>query len=136
MIYEEDRFNPINYDDYDIDTMRRNHLDELNKHNKGYFQMSLFDENNGKKIKVGLFASGSDGTIIRHAVSGSKMNPYLVGSKYEDLFFKVAICSGEFGNKEPFTLFFESPEEYEKHMRVELSDDAKQRWLEKKSFVK
>jgi hypothetical protein len=49
----------------------------------------------------------------------------------EDLYFKARICTGEFGNREAPTLFFESPEQYERHMLERLDIEEKKKWHRK-----
>lgn len=69
----------------------------------------------GKLKKLLIFGSGDTGTTIRNAVTGEKYYGHKVGSKNEDLYFKARICTGEFGIETP-TLFYDSVEQYEKHM--------------------
>ena len=56
---------------------------------------------------------------------------YVVGSIQEDLFFKVCVSNGENG-QEPTLLFYDSPEQYEKHQFGTLSQPIKEQWLNKK----
>lgn len=56
---------------------------------------------------------------------------YVVGSIQEDLFFKVCISNGENG-QESTLLFYDSPEQYEKHQFATLSQPIKEQWLNKK----
>lgn len=73
---------------------------------------------------------------IRNAVTGIRYrddNPkykYVVGSKQEDLFFKVRISTGETG-QEPVLLFYDSPEQCEKHQKVVFNTDIKENWHNK-----
>lgn len=83
-----------------------------------------------KYITIENFGSGSYGSKIRNAVTGSYYN-YIVGSSDEDLFFKVVEATGRNGRKEPLTLFYDSPEQYEnQHFRtVSVSQEAKDLWV-------
>jgi len=131
-MYEYEYFN-----DNDIDNLflkKQKNLENLNSFNNTSYKMTVYDESKNKYVKVNIYASGSPGTTIRDAISGHKCDGYIVGSRDEDLFFKVSICTGQFGNKDPVTLFFDSPEEYEKHMFQELSKETKTDWLNKKNF--
>lgn len=56
---------------------------------------------------------------------------YVVGSIQEDLFFKVSISNGENG-QDPVLLFYDSPEQYEKHQFTTLNQTIKEQWLNKK----
>jgi hypothetical protein len=56
---------------------------------------------------------------------------YLVGSIQEDLLFKVSISNGE--NKQgPVLLFYDSPEQFEKHQYITLDQSIKEKWLNQK----
>jgi hypothetical protein len=80
--------------------------------------------------KVTLYAAGPFGHTIRNAVSGFKYVGDMVGSKSEDLYFKVKLATGEAGI-EGATLFYESPEQYENHQFNKLSQTTKEKWHNK-----
>jgi len=56
---------------------------------------------------------------------------YVVGSVQEDLLFKVCISNGE-NKQEPVLLFYDSPEQFEKHQYITLDPSIKEKWLNKK----
>jgi hypothetical protein len=85
---------------------------------------------NGKQKKIKIFVSGPIGFRIRNAITGEKSNSYLVGSSNEDLYFKVVNSTGELG-QESQTLFYDSPEQFEKHMFTTVSQTIKEKWNEK-----
>ena len=80
---------------------------------------------------------------IRNAVTGmlySEDHPkckYLVGSLQEDLFFKACVSTGETelyhrdNLKNTVLLFYDSPEQFEKHQNLTLSQQVKEKWQEK-----
>ena len=81
---------------------------------------------NGKKKETGFYSTSSTpGAFIRDAISGFRYREYLVGSATEKHFFKVKYTA----YKEPFTLFYSSPEQYERHTKSTLSQEMKQSWL-------
>jgi hypothetical protein len=53
------------------------------------------------------------------------------GSKDEDKLFSVILSTGELGQT-PQILFYDSPEEYERHFDVRVSGETKQRWNKKR----
>jgi hypothetical protein len=54
---------------------------------------------------------------------------FLVGSKDEDLFFKVSLNNGELGQcPHSNTMFFNSPSEYESLFYTSVSDGIKDKW--------
>jgi hypothetical protein len=80
-----------------------------------------------KKVYINLYGSGGLGTKIRNAVTGERYD-YKVGSKEQDLFYSVALCTGENGMKESLSLFYDSPEQYENHMFQTIDITAKGNW--------
>jgi hypothetical protein len=88
----------------------------------------------GKRQKVNAFASGSVGSYIRDATTGMYF-AHRVGSKDEDLFFKVRMATGECKNARGSNLFFyESPYDCIKHLSGEqISQEVIEAWLEKKA---
>jgi hypothetical protein len=67
------------------------------------------------------------GIIIRDAVTGN-YEKAKVGRLDEDLYFKVKISNG---NDSDGHLYYNSPEEYERHWHTSLPLAIKQTWLEK-----
>jgi hypothetical protein len=83
---------------------------------------------NGKKTKVGYYYTGfTPGLTIRHAVSGMYEKGDLVGSRSEDLYFKVCQTPAA-GCNEPHFLYYYGPAEYEKHFHCEVSKETKDAW--------
>jgi hypothetical protein len=80
-----------------------------------------------KKVNVNLYGSSGLGTRIRNAVTGERYD-YKVGSVEQDLFYSVALCTGENGMKESLSLFYDSPEQYENHMFQQIDITAKSNW--------
>lgn len=68
------------------------------------------------------------GALIRNAVTGGYEYGYRVGSSDENLFFKVIRASGYDGDRDPHMLFYNSPEQYERHFMTTISQDEKERW--------
>jgi len=87
-----------------------------------------------KKITIENYGCGSRGTPIRNAVTGMKTN-FIVGSKDEDLFFKVNKSTGHNQRKEPLTLYYDSPEQYEKHHFTSVPNVIKEKWLERTLYM-
>jgi hypothetical protein len=65
---------------------------------------------------------------IRDAISGSIRTPYRTGTTDEDLFFSVRLATGEGRTSGGSNLFYDSPEQYERHFHMRLPEDIKQRW--------
>ena len=62
-------------------------------------------------------------------MTGQRSN-YRLGQSQQDLFFKVADAT-HFTGHGPHTLFYDNPEEYERHFMTSLSSNIKQKWYEK-----
>lgn len=67
------------------------------------------------------------GLSIRDAVTGN-YEKTKVGKSDEDLYFKVKVSVGQ---DTPGSLFYNSPEEFERHWHTEVSVEIKQKWLDK-----
>lgn len=100
------------------------HLVRRSKKPRGKFQLEYYE------------TSINPETRIRNAVTGNRYRDdhpkikYVVGTKQEDLFFKVVIANGETGNN-PVFLFYDNPEQFEKHQRIILSQPIKEKWSKK-----
>jgi hypothetical protein len=133
--YYDNRYTPLEPNDLDDDSVLRgrNKKNTLKVLNKGYhtiFRNALMNNGVLKSIEIGVYGSGSHESPIRNAETG-EFYKYKVGSMDEDLFYKVMICTGEFPNG-PLTLFYNSPEHYERHQFVEVDNLHKKIWEEKK----
>ena len=83
-----------------------------------------------KNVTINMYGSGDSGSFIRNAVTGSITN-YVVGSKDQDLFYKVAMCTGLDRDHRPVHLFYDSPTQYENHQFTYVSDEVKESWSER-----
>lgn len=87
---------------------------------KNAFYIGKDNSNNDKYI----FSSGGQGKYIRSATTGYK-TIYKVGSLDENLFFSVIDSRAINGNKEPITFYFDSPEQFQRVMGVNLNSSEK-----------
>ena len=134
-MYSNEYFDPTLENDYDNKPVTL--LDNLRNRDKYFYSIRRKLKNN--EYKVDYYASGPTGSHIRNAITGESYRDYIVGSSSEDLFFKVIVCNGETAcnlmkgesGREGVTLFYETPEAYERHQRVELSREQKEVWLNK-----
>ena len=85
--------------------------------------------------KIELYTTGGTGSNIRDAETGEYYSEK-VGTKQEDLYFKVSLATGECRSLNgSSTLFYLSPHHYEKHLYVELDNETKVNWEEKKNAL-
>lgn len=132
-MYYEDNFHPTQ--DNDALNHQKKELNNIKTCDSGYafvFRDRVLPSGKIKKTRVDCYTSSDSGTNIRNAETGNYYK-YKVGSKEEDLFFKVALSSGEINASNGSNiLFYDTPEQCEKHLMSELSDDIKERWIAKK----
>jgi len=87
-----------------------------------------------KKKLIECYSTGGTGTYIKDAITGISY-PYKVGSKYERLFFRVSICTGENKTREPINLYYLTPTYYEKHFLTKCRNDSIEQWMKNKELL-
>lgn len=104
---------------------------------KHYVYRSICTENERKKtVRVEFYETPAIiGRYIRDAVTGNKCVPFKFGSKEEDLFFSVAVATGENGTRHAPMLFFDNPEQYERLFHTQIPQETKERWMEKRAVA-
>ena len=136
--YNTTDFNNENYSYSDEDssinsfsTDAKKHLKVLNDMKRldpGFFE--IYRKINNKRRKIELYrTSFSPNRKIRNAVTGFYEN-ILVGKYESNLLFKVILATGETGSN-PEHLYFDSPNQYENHFKIEVSDNSKREWQQK-----
>ena len=106
-------------------SLKTKYKNKAKKQDKGYEKKVKIIKD--KKIIIDTYHSNdTPGSIIRHAVTGVWLSAR-VGSIEENLYFKVRDNTG----KDTRSLYYDSPEEYERHMFLTLSTDIKGKWTEK-----
>ena len=109
------------------------------RNNQAYENLKMSDSDYHKiirregdvKIKTEVYSTAiTPGTLIRDAITGHKQANFHVGTWKEDLFFKVHETSGYIGNG-AYILFYDSPEQYERHMKANISSSIKRKWTDK-----
>lgn len=132
----DDRFHASQTNDVEED---KHMIDELKQNSdKRYFKVTKkidMGNNYHKNIKVEMYGSGDVGSTIRDAESGQYYRGHLVGSHDENLYFKTSYTLTK--SQDSLMLYYLSPEHYERHQFIVLSNDIKQKWYEKKAaYVK
>ena len=130
MFYEEDFYNQHDEDgSMDSRVKGKSHVNvnaNANVSSDKYMHKVVV---NGAKRPVNVFSCGDTGSPIRNAVSGHYYGPkHIVGSTMEDLYFRVSCQLGS-GHKK---LYFDSPEQYERHLGSRVSDLDGPSWGELK----
>jgi len=143
-IYNNEQYG---YDDEEqsisnFSSFSRKELEELKKNDKNFYQLrrqrtvmakdKKTHEEYKKKVStnIGVFTSGGVGSPIRNAITGIKNFEHHIGSKDEYLYFSVLICTGETG-PDPISLFFDSPEQAERHLLTKIDEKIKTNWKQR-----
>lgn len=110
----------------------------------------VFRTINHKRVPVEIYMTKNQpGFLIRNAISGIRDTKYRVGKLDECLFFKVKLSDIAFGREllkgrdrmHPScrgqydsygVLFYDSPEEFERHFNLTLDQGLKEKWAERK----
>ena len=118
-MYNEDYFNPSQPNDYNDVRPQDKLLEEPKNMDRGYNVIYRKVEKKDGKVKnkkIEIYTSSGTGNHIRDAETGEYFNN-LVGSKDEDLFFKVGLSTGECRSANgSSTLFYLSPQHYASHL--------------------
>ena len=110
---------------------QRTMFDSHKKSDPGYRKIQIGRNQKGKKKYVEYYVSSHiPGTHIRDAITGARIQHHRIGQSCEDLYFKVAYADNNCTSSID-TLFYDSPEQYERHMKINLSQNTKNAWLNK-----
>jgi hypothetical protein len=113
---------------------QRKQYEDLKKIDKGYHKVNVGDRFD--KSSVEIYSTGdAPGTFVRDAVTGSRFKEFRVGTLYEHLFYKAKLACGVKG-QESATLFFDSPEQFERVFKTSINQPDKERWTNKCAEIK
>lgn len=104
---------------------RRAALDNYKKSDSGYRQIT-----NGLNTKKSLefyATSHVPGAYIRNAITGIRYDNHKVGHVSEDLYFKASYAGAD-SSQHVSAMYYDDPEQFERHMSVHLSDATKTAW--------
>lgn len=106
----------------------RKQISSLLGHADNYFFELSRKNDKGKACKIKCYGTGGQGAKIRHAVDGYYYEDR-VGTYEENNYFSVVIATGESKNKDVrIVLYYNSPEEYERHFFETLDNKVKMHW--------
>ena len=95
---------------------------------------------NYRPVYVNVYSTSMiPGMVIRDAITGTRYREYKTGSNREHQFFKAVVSIGQVSegrpqSREPICLFFDSPEQFERHMSSSVSPETKSSWAEKRCY--
>ena len=99
--------------------------------------VSRFNPDQEKNVRVEFFPTNTTpNSAIKNAITGAYHSEngrfFRAGTKDEDLFFSVILATGELKDSGVApVLFYENPEQYERHFFTKISQQTKNKWLEK-----
>jgi len=83
---------------------------------------------NGKTARITVFETNLTlHSTIRNAITGTIYPGLRVGTRDEHQFFSVVLATGELGQNS-VALFFETPEQYERHFYTTVNQTVKSEW--------
>lgn len=113
---------------------QQNLITDVKSLDRGYnviYRTMLGKNGKPKRTKIAVYTSGSTYSHIRDAETGTYYSDR-VGTRDEDLYFKVELSTGECKSKNGSkTLFYLSPRHYMAHLNSEVSEDTIQKWQQK-----
>jgi hypothetical protein len=122
-------YEPSEHSGNTLETYRKNQRKNMGEYkmiDKGFRKITILSK--GKPVEVEYYQTlSTPGIMIRDAITGARYKEYRVGSKEEDLFFKVRLAIGK-SDIDSMLLFYDSPEVYEGHMRTIVSPQRKETW--------
>jgi hypothetical protein len=96
----------------------------------------VYRQVDGTRVKVEFYeTSATPNMYIRDAISGYRL-PYKTSTSDEDLFFSVRFATGENKRRDAMNLFYDNPEQYERHFFTTVSQATKDAWLNKVMYAK
>jgi hypothetical protein len=143
-MFYDDNYHPTDQNDYEVETCSvsdsssvansetkrlRKIREDYKKSDPGYAKIKR--RMDGKKVSIEFYHTPSHpGATIRNALTGLFERGDLVGSLDEDHYFSVILATGETGQNPPI-LFYDSPQQYERHFGCQVSTDIKSKWANK-----
>jgi hypothetical protein len=129
--YSEDNISiSISDSNYDSEIFQEKLEIELNKREDKGYRKEKVRLRDGTTHKIESYATSyAINAPVRHAVSG-KRTRCTVGTRDENLFFIVTDTTANEEN--PRRLFYNTPEEFERHYRTTLPVAVKERFLQKR----
>jgi len=129
-MYQDDYFNP-DENDFESENHVENILEKEKMKDRGYniiYRKAQRRDGKTYSKKIKIYTSSCTGNRIRDAETGEYFSN-MVGSKDEDLFFKVILATGERQSSNGYsTLFFISPQHYANYLQCEIDQTIVSNW--------
>ena len=109
---------------------KKRELEELKAQDSGWRKITINDRNRVKRDVEYYSTNYAPNTLIRCPITGARTR-CRVGTRDEDLFYVVCNSMGYNGQKTPDHLYYDTPDQYERHWGTVLGADERQRWFTK-----
>jgi hypothetical protein len=130
-MYQDDYYNIEEQNDLESEHDLEKMLDKEKMKDKGYnviFRKALRRDGRTYNKKITVYTSSGTGTRIRDVETG-QYSSSIVGSKDEDLFYKVTLSTSECRSANgQNTLFFMSPQHYANYLQCEVDPEVVRNW--------
>jgi hypothetical protein len=134
-MYQDDYYNFEEHNDFESEHDVEKMLAKERSKDKGYnviYRKAIRRDGKGYNKKIKLYTSSGTGTYIRDVETG-QYSSNMVGSRDEDLFFKVILATSECQSTNGFsTLFFISPQHYATYLQCEVDQEVVRNWEKKR----
>lgn len=137
-MYEDDHFNPADpneLDNTDLNQQNNEAVTKVLQQDRGLNVVTRevkLDSGRIKNKSIRIYTSTGFGSRIRDAETGDYY-PNKVGTKDEDLFFKVSMATGECRSANGSNiLFYCSPQHYQNHLHSEVDPEIISAWEAKR----
>jgi hypothetical protein len=130
-MYQDDYYNFEDENNFESENDIEKMLEKEKIKDKGYnviYRKELTRDGRTYNKKIKVYASGGTGTRIRDVETGQYCSS-IVGSKDEDLFYKVSLSNFECRSVNGYsTLFFMSPQHYANYLQCEVDPEVVHKW--------
>jgi len=130
-MYQDDYYNFEDENDFESEHDVEKMLEKEKMKDKGYnviYRKAIRRDGRTYNKKFKVYTSGGTGTRIRDVETG-QYSSNLVGSRDEDLFYKVSLSTSECRNANGCnTLFFMSPQHYANYLQCEVDPEVVRNW--------
>jgi hypothetical protein len=134
-MYQDDYYNFEDQNDFESEHDIEKMLEKQKSKDKGYnvvYRKAVRRDGKTYNKKTKLYTSSGKGNYIRDVETG-QYSSIMVGSKDEDLFFKVILATGECQSANgSSTLFFISPQHYANYLQCEVDPEVVHNWEKKR----
>ena len=126
-IRDDESSNDSEHTDIHLTEEEKNELEKMRiLTNPGHHKIYKVFNNKTKKINI-YSTRNTPGARIRDPIHGTFSNDR-VGSTDEHYYFKVRLASVISNTNDPITLFYDTPESYERHQFIRVNMDIKNKW--------